>query len=221
MMSKMGISTAEAYCAAQIFEAVGLHQDLVDRCFTGTPSRIGGLRFGELARDVLIWHANAYPVDDGRRTTRRRDYARRPTSVVHRQTGSSRFLQRARRRRSARLFAARGARLAEGGAHRGHHRVHRRTRGPRRHRHDPHAIVRDRPPVRRGLPHLSRRVRRSLPLARAADRAARPAGDQERPRADSRRGGRADRGHRQALLERGHVAGGAVARGARERWPSP
>src|SRR3954465_4491698 len=42
-ISKMGISTIQSYCGAQIFEAVGLERDLIDRHFTGTASRIGGI----------------------------------------------------------------------------------------------------------------------------------------------------------------------------------
>src|SRR6202011_4392784 len=43
VISKMGISTIQSYCGAQIFEAVGLNEDLIDRHFTGTASRIGGV----------------------------------------------------------------------------------------------------------------------------------------------------------------------------------
>ena len=43
ILSKMGISTVRSYTGAQIFEAVGLEQELVDRHFTGTPSRVGGV----------------------------------------------------------------------------------------------------------------------------------------------------------------------------------
>ncbi len=60
-ISKMGISTVPSYCGAQIFEAVGLSQELVDRHFTGTPSRIGGIGTHELAVDALARHARAYP----------------------------------------------------------------------------------------------------------------------------------------------------------------
>ena len=48
-MSKMGISTIPSYCGAQIFEAVGLAPELVERHFTGTPSRIGGIGIETLA----------------------------------------------------------------------------------------------------------------------------------------------------------------------------
>ena len=57
----MGISTIPSYCGAQIFEAVGLEPALVDRHFTGTPSRIGGIGLDVLAREALDRHARAYP----------------------------------------------------------------------------------------------------------------------------------------------------------------
>ncbi len=60
-LSKMGISTIPSYCGAQIFEAVGLGPELVDRHFTGTPSRIGGIGIQTLAEDALARHARAYP----------------------------------------------------------------------------------------------------------------------------------------------------------------
>ena len=63
VMSKMGISTVSSYHGAQVFEAVGLATEVVDRCFTGTASRVGGVGFEELASDVLHRHAAAF-VDD-------------------------------------------------------------------------------------------------------------------------------------------------------------
>jgi glutamate synthase domain-containing protein 2/glutamate synthase domain-containing protein 1/glutamate synthase domain-containing protein 3 len=60
-MSKMGISTMPSYCGAQIFEAVGLAPELVDRYFTGTASRIGGIGIGALAEESLARHARAHP----------------------------------------------------------------------------------------------------------------------------------------------------------------
>ncbi|MDQ3769922.1 MAG: glutamate synthase large subunit, partial [Actinomycetota bacterium] len=60
-ISKMGISTTQSYCGAQIFEAVGLAKDLIDRHFTGTASRIGGIGLEVLARETLDRHARAYP----------------------------------------------------------------------------------------------------------------------------------------------------------------
>jgi glutamate synthase domain-containing protein 2/glutamate synthase domain-containing protein 1/glutamate synthase domain-containing protein 3 len=61
ILSKMGISTIRSYTGAQIFEAVGLDKALVDRHFTGTPSRIGGVGMDVLAREALDRHARAYP----------------------------------------------------------------------------------------------------------------------------------------------------------------
>jgi glutamate synthase domain-containing protein 2/glutamate synthase domain-containing protein 1/glutamate synthase domain-containing protein 3 len=61
VMSKMGISTIPSYCGAQIFEAIGLAPDLVEKYFTSTPSRIGGIGLHELAEGALARHARAYP----------------------------------------------------------------------------------------------------------------------------------------------------------------
>ena len=60
-MSKMGISTIPSYCGAQIFEAVGLGPELIERYFTGTASRIGGIGIRELAEESLARHARAHP----------------------------------------------------------------------------------------------------------------------------------------------------------------
>ena len=61
VMSKMGISTIESYCGAQQFEAVGLHQSVIDRYFTRTASRIGGIGMDVIAREAGIRHAQAFP----------------------------------------------------------------------------------------------------------------------------------------------------------------
>jgi glutamate synthase (NADPH) large chain len=60
VMSKMGISTIQSYRGAQIFEAVGLDRGLVDRHFTGTPSRIGGVGLAELGDEALVRHARGF-----------------------------------------------------------------------------------------------------------------------------------------------------------------
>jgi len=60
IMSKMGISTLSSYRGAQVFEAVGLSQEVVDTCFAGTDSRVGGAGFEEIARDVLAFHREAF-----------------------------------------------------------------------------------------------------------------------------------------------------------------
>ena len=60
-MSKMGISTIQSYRGAQIFEAIGLNQKLVDRYFTWTASRIEGAGIDEIAQEVLRRHEHAFP----------------------------------------------------------------------------------------------------------------------------------------------------------------
>ncbi len=62
IMSKMGISTLQSYHGAQIFEALGISQDVVDTYFTGTVSRIGGLTLDDIAREALVKHQLAFPV---------------------------------------------------------------------------------------------------------------------------------------------------------------
>ena len=61
VISKMGISTIESYCGAQIFEAIGLHPSVIDRYFTRTASRIGGVGMDVIAREAAIRHAHAFP----------------------------------------------------------------------------------------------------------------------------------------------------------------
>jgi glutamate synthase (NADPH/NADH) large chain/glutamate synthase (ferredoxin) len=60
IFSKMGISTVQSYCGAQIFEAIGLNHELVDRYFTGTPSRIEGIGIREIGEETLRRHRIAY-----------------------------------------------------------------------------------------------------------------------------------------------------------------
>ncbi len=60
VMSKMGISTLQSYCGAQIFEAVGLDRGLVDTYFTSTPSRLGGVGLDTIAEEVRLRHARAF-----------------------------------------------------------------------------------------------------------------------------------------------------------------
>jgi glutamate synthase (NADPH/NADH) large chain len=65
IMSKMGISTVQSYRGAQIFEAIGLGQELIDQYFTFTASRIGGVGIEEIAMDALFHHTRAFPERDG------------------------------------------------------------------------------------------------------------------------------------------------------------
>lgn len=60
VMSKMGIATVDSYCAAQIFEAVGISARLIERYFTGIPSRLGGLELRHIARMMLNHHEEAF-----------------------------------------------------------------------------------------------------------------------------------------------------------------
>ncbi|MEZ5115643.1 MAG: glutamate synthase large subunit [Candidatus Nanopelagicales bacterium] len=61
VMSKMGVSTVASYRGAQIFEAIGLSEEVVDRYFTGTTSKLGGVGLDVIAEEVARRHAVAYP----------------------------------------------------------------------------------------------------------------------------------------------------------------
>ena len=73
VMSKMGISTIASYTGAQVFEALGLSQDLVDEYFTGTTSRLGGIGLEVVAEEVAARHRRAYPVNPAERAHRTLD----------------------------------------------------------------------------------------------------------------------------------------------------
>jgi glutamate synthase (ferredoxin) len=60
VMSKMGISTAQSYCGAQIFEAIGLSKEIIDKYFTGTPSRVGGIGMDVIAQEVRARYDHAF-----------------------------------------------------------------------------------------------------------------------------------------------------------------
>ena len=62
VMSKMGISTIASYTGAQVFEAIGLGQDLVDEYFVGTSSRLGGVSLDVISQETIRRHHLAYPV---------------------------------------------------------------------------------------------------------------------------------------------------------------
>ena len=74
VMSKMGISTVASYTGAQIFEAIGLGEELVDEYFTGTVSRLGGIGLDEIAEESRRRHATAYPARAEERAHRDLDY---------------------------------------------------------------------------------------------------------------------------------------------------
>ena len=60
IIAKMGISTIQSYRGAQIFEAVGLNEDVIERFFTGTPSRVSGANLDVLAKEALARHQRAF-----------------------------------------------------------------------------------------------------------------------------------------------------------------
>ena len=69
VMSKIGISTVQSYRGAQIFEALGIHPNVVDRYFTATASRIGGIDLDLIAKETLMRHNRAYVHHDSEMRT--------------------------------------------------------------------------------------------------------------------------------------------------------
>jgi len=63
IMSKMGISTLASYSGAQIFQAIGLHPDVIDYAFCGTVSQVKGLGFRQIAEETLARHTRAFAPD--------------------------------------------------------------------------------------------------------------------------------------------------------------
>ncbi|MDA1188678.1 MAG: glutamate synthase large subunit [Chloroflexi bacterium] len=64
VMARMGISTITGYCGAQLFDAIGISDEVVERCFTGTTSQIGGLDFEDIAQETLTRHAIAFSSEE-------------------------------------------------------------------------------------------------------------------------------------------------------------
>jgi glutamate synthase (ferredoxin) len=64
-LSKMGISTIQSYCGAQIFEALGLNQEVIDKYFTWTPSRIGGIGLDVIAEEARLRHRQGFAKRSG------------------------------------------------------------------------------------------------------------------------------------------------------------
>eukprot|EP00292_Cryptomonas_paramecium_P002170 CAMPEP_0113676986 /NCGR_PEP_ID=MMETSP0038_2-20120614/8990_1 /TAXON_ID=2898 /ORGANISM="Cryptomonas paramecium" /LENGTH=1610 /DNA_ID=CAMNT_0000594161 /DNA_START=19 /DNA_END=4848 /DNA_ORIENTATION=+ /assembly_acc=CAM_ASM_000170 len=64
VMAKMGISTLQSYRGAQIFEALGIHKEIISRAFTGTPSRISGIDFEQIMGDMVKYHDMAFPKNE-------------------------------------------------------------------------------------------------------------------------------------------------------------
>ncbi len=63
IMSKMGVSTYMSYCGAQLFEAIGINDETIEKYFTGTPSRVGGIGVFEMAEEAIRKHKAAYGND--------------------------------------------------------------------------------------------------------------------------------------------------------------
>jgi glutamate synthase (NADPH/NADH) large chain/glutamate synthase (ferredoxin) len=63
IMSKMGVSTYMSYCGAQLFEAIGINSETIDKYFTGTPSRVQGIGIFEIAEEAIRMHASAFSQD--------------------------------------------------------------------------------------------------------------------------------------------------------------
>jgi glutamate synthase (NADPH/NADH) large chain len=109
IMSKMGISTVASYTGAQVFEAVGLDKQLVERYFTGTSSTIGGIGLTEIAAEIAARHATAYPANEAERAHRRLDvggeYQWRREGEIHLYNPETVFLlQHATRSRQFEVF---------------------------------------------------------------------------------------------------------------------
>ncbi|MEG6615951.1 glutamate synthase large subunit [Peptococcaceae bacterium 1198_IL3148] len=107
VMSKMGISTVQSYCGAQIFEAIGIDQGVIDQYFTWTPSRVGGIDMAIIAKEAEMRHQQAFsaqarandPLDSGSTYQWRHDgeqHMYNPESIY--------YLQQACRNNDYRLF---------------------------------------------------------------------------------------------------------------------
>ena len=94
VLAKMGISALSSYCGGQVFDAIGLAPDVMERCFRGTSSPIGGLGFKEITADLLACHRAAWdgaPLPDHGRVRYRKDaeeHAWAPPVVVALQKAS-------------------------------------------------------------------------------------------------------------------------------------
>jgi glutamate synthase domain-containing protein 2/glutamate synthase domain-containing protein 1/glutamate synthase domain-containing protein 3 len=87
IMSKMGISVLASYRGAQCFEAIGIGESVLGKCFSGTPSQIGGVGFADIARESLARHAQGFGAPAVAESVPKRDdggfYRYRPKAEVH------------------------------------------------------------------------------------------------------------------------------------------
>src|ERR1019366_375896 len=110
IMSKMGVSTIASYTGAQIFEAIGLGDEVIAECFAGTSSRLGGVSFDQLAAELARRHARAWPANGAKPAHRRLetggDYQWRREGEAHLFNPETVFkLQHATRTRQREIFA--------------------------------------------------------------------------------------------------------------------
>jgi glutamate synthase (NADPH) large chain len=110
IMSKMGVSTVASYTGAQIFEAIGIGEEVIGSCFAGTSSRLGGVGFDQLAAETAARHARAFPALGARPAHRRLetggDYQWRREGEPHLFSPETVFkLQHATRSRRQEIFA--------------------------------------------------------------------------------------------------------------------
>ena len=110
IMSKMGVSTIASYTGAQIFEAIGLGDEVIAECFAGTSSRLGGVSFDQLAAEIVRRHARAWPANGAKPAHRRLetggDYQWRREGEAHLFNPETVFkLQHATRTRQREIFA--------------------------------------------------------------------------------------------------------------------
>ena len=110
IMSKMGVSTVASYTGAQIFEAIGIGDEVIGSCFAGTSSRLGGVGFDELAAETAARHARAFPARGTRPAHRRLEtggeYQWRREGAPHLFSPETVFkLQHATRSRRREIFA--------------------------------------------------------------------------------------------------------------------
>ena len=107
VLSKMGISTMQSYCGAQIFEALGLNSALIDKYFTWTPSRVEGIGLAEIYQEVAMRHRRAFPERqlNGHVLPAGGDYQWRKDGEVHLFNPQTiHFLQRATRNNDYKAF---------------------------------------------------------------------------------------------------------------------
>ena len=83
VMSKMGVSTVASYIGSQLFEGIGLDDEVMQRCFPGVASKVGGSGFERIAQDVLQRHRRAFGSDGSRDLDSRGEYQWRRGGVPH------------------------------------------------------------------------------------------------------------------------------------------